>query len=209
MTEQEQIAILKTWIKQYSLVILAGMLIAVTVISSWRYWQQRQQNTLSHASAIYDEMLASRAQNDKAALVHAKKLLEHYPETTYGEMAALMMAREAIIKKNDAEAETELNSVLNHSNIHFLRQIARLRLARLHIAEQKPNDALNELKTVEDKSFMGLIDEVRGDAFLALKDTTHARESYKQALAELPNAEVIRPILRMKYDNLAVYPTAS
>lgn len=209
MTEQEQIEILKTWVKQYSLVILVGVLIAVAAISGWRYWQQRQQNTLSHASAIYDEMLAARAQNDNTALVHAKKLFEHYPQTTYGQMAAFMLARADILKKNYPDAEKQLNWVLDHSKIHSMRQIARLRLARLQIAIQKPNDALNELKTIEDESFTGLIDEVRGDAYLALKDTSHARESYKQALTELPNAEVIRPILRMKYDNLAVTPSAS
>ena len=209
MTEQEQIEILKTWVKQYSLVILFGVLIAVAAISGWRYWQQRQQNMLSHASAIYDEMLALRAQNDSNALVQAKKLFEHYPQTTYGQMAALLMARAAIIKKNYPEAEKQLNWVLDHSKIHSMRQIARLRLARLQIALQKPDEALNELKTIEDDSFTGLIDEVRGDAYLALKDTNRARESYKQALAELPNAEVIRPVLRMKYDNLAVTPSAS
>lgn len=208
MTEQEQIEILKTWIKQYSLVILLGVLIAVATISGWRYWQQRQQNILSHASAIYDEMLALRAQNDNSALVQAKKLFEHYPQTAYSQMAAFIMARSAIINNDYPEAEKQLNWVLSHSKIHSIRQIARLRLARLQIALQRPNDALSELKTIEDESFIGLIDEVRGDAYLALKDTNHARESYKKALAELPNAEVIRPVLRMKYDNLAVNPSA-
>lgn len=204
MTEQEQIAILKSWIKQYSLVILAGVLIAVATISGWRYWQQRQYNILSHASAIYDEMLTSRAQNDSTAtLAHAEKLLEHYPQTTYGQMAALMLARAAITKQDYPQAEKQLNWVLDRSNIPSMRQIARIRLARVQIATQRANEALKELNTVDDKSFNGLIDEVRGDAYLALKDKARARIAYKQALAELPNAEVIRPILRMKYDNLA------
>ncbi len=42
LTEQEQVELLKNWIKQYSLVILAGVLIAAIGISGWRYWQQRQ-----------------------------------------------------------------------------------------------------------------------------------------------------------------------
>lgn len=203
ITEQEQIEILKNWIKQYSLVILAGVLIATAAISGWRYWQQRQYKILSHASAVYDEMLTMRAQNDSSAtLVQAKKLFEHYPQTTYGQMAAFMLARTAVINKDYPEAEKQLNWVIDHSNIHSMRQIARIRLARIMIAQQKPQDALNELKRVEDKNFAGLIDEVKGDAYLAMKDTNNARLSYQQALDELPNAEVIRPVLRMKYDNL-------
>ena len=63
---------------------------------------------------------------------------------------------------------------------------------------------INELKTVEDKNFNGLIDEVRGDAYLAMNDKDKARQAYQQALEDLPNAEVIRPLLRMKYDNLTI-----
>lgn len=209
LTEQEQVELLKNWIKQYSLVIIAGVLLAVAVISGWRYWQQRQQNILSHASTIYDEMLSVRAQNDTTATkVQADKIVEHYPNTTYGQMADLMMARTAVIKQDFPEAEKQLHSVMDHSKVHSIRQIARIRLARIQIAAGKPETALDTLKKMEDKSFAGLIDEVRGDAFLALNDPKNARQAYQQALDELPNAEVIRPVLRMKYDNLAVSPSS-
>ena len=46
---------------------------------------------------------------------------------------------------------------------------------------------------MDDKNFAGLIDEVKGDAYLALNDKDKARQAYQQALDELPNAEVIRP----------------
>lgn len=205
MTEQEQIELLKNWVKQYSFVILAGMAIAIAAISGWRYWQQRQQNILSHASAVYDEMLTLRAQNDNSAtLIQANKLIEHYPNTTYGQMAAFMMARAAVLKGNYPEAEKQLTYVLHKSKYPCIRQIARIRLARVFIAAKKPDQALEQLNKVEDKSFAGLIDETRGDAYLSQNDTKNARQSYKNALQELPNAEVIRPVLRMKLDNLAV-----
>lgn len=203
LTEQEQIELLKNWVKQYSLVIIMGVLIAVAAISGWRYWQQRQTNILDHASAVYDEMLTMRAQNDTSAtLIQANKLSRHYPQTTYGQAAAFMLAREAVVTGNYAEAEKQYQWILAHSKISSTRQIARIRLARVMIAQNKMQAALDELKTIDDKSFAGLIHETKGDAYLALKDIATARQSYQQALTELPNAEVIRPVLRMKYDNL-------
>lgn len=204
LTEQEQIEILKNWIKQYSLVILAGVVIAIVGISGWRYWQQRQARIISHASAVYDEMLTTRAQNDKnATLVQAEKLFKKYPQTPYGQMAAFMLARDAILKKNYPVAEKHLQWVLDNSDSTSFRQIARIRLARLMIAEKKPEDALNLLKKVEDKSFNGLTEETKGDAYVILKNIVLARKAYQQALSELPNAEAIRPLLQMKYDNLS------
>lgn len=210
LTEQEQIELLKNWIKQYSLVILAGVMMAIVAISGWRYWQQRQNKTLTHASAVYDEVLTMRAQNDtKATLIQAEKLFSHYPKTIYSQMAAFMLARDAIINHHYPEAEKHLQWVLDHSKVDAMRQIARIRLARLLIAEQKPQDAIKILKPTEDDNFNGLTDEVRGDAYLSMKNVAMARQSYQQALSELPNAESIRPLLQMKYDNLTINQAAS
>lgn len=204
LTEQEQVELLKSWIKQYSVVILAGVVLAIIAISGWRYWQQHQYKIISHASAVFDEMLTARAQrNEAATLVQADKLFTHYSNTAYGQFAAMMLARSAITNKNYPEAEKQLNWVINHSNIAAIRQIARLRLARILIAENKIDDSFSTLNIVEDNSFNGLIDEVKGDAYFAKNNKTMARQWYHQALNELPNAEVIRPLLQMKYDNLA------
>ena len=204
LTEQEQIALLKNWIRQYSVVIIAGVLIAMLAITGWRYWQQRQERILSHASAVYDEMLTMRAQRDTAAtIVQASKLFSHYTNTTYGQLAAFMLAREAILIKNYLEAEKQLRWVLENSSVASLRQVARLRLARVYLTQQQPQKALDILNEVEDKGFNGLINEIKGDAYLAMKNAPQARTLYKEALAELPNAEVVRPLLQMKYDNLA------
>ena len=204
MTEQEQIELLKRWLKQYALVIIAGVALAAIVISGWRWWQQRQTNILNHASAVYDEMLTMRAQNNvEATRIQAKKLFSHYSQTIYGQMAAFMLAREAIQQKDYPAAETQLHWVIDHSHIAAMRQIARVRLARVQLAETKPEESLKTLSKIEDKSFDGLTNEVKGDAYLAMKDIAKAREAYQAALSTLPNADTTRPLLLMKFDNLA------
>lgn len=204
LTEQEQIELLKQWIKQYGLVILAGLVISLITITGWRYWQSRQIRILHHASAVYDEMLTARAQSDaQATHTQADKLFTHYTSTTYAQMAALMLARDAVYQKNYKEAEKQLQWVIDHSKYTSFRQIARIRLARIYINDERAQMGYDLLETVDDTSFNGLTNEVRGDALLAMKQPNKAREAYAKALEDLPNAEVIRPLLQMKYDNLA------
>lgn len=204
LTEQEQIQQLKNWIKQYGLTIVAGIALALAVTSAWHYWQAYRDKVLTHASAVYDEMLTARAQNNTSgSIAQAQKLLDHYPRTPYAQMAAFMLARDAVLKKNYPEAINQLNWVIDHSKNKSIREIARLREARILIAQQKPQDAINFLNKIDDKNFVGLVDEVKGDAYLAMNDKTSARNAYKLALSELPNAEVTRPILQMKFDTLA------
>jgi predicted negative regulator of RcsB-dependent stress response len=204
VTEEEQIQQIKNWVKQYGMTVLAGIAIAFMITSGWRYWQNYKTRNLLHASAVYDEMLTVRAQgNVNATLTQANKLKTHYTNSPYAQMAAFMLARDAVLKKNYEEATTQLKWVMDKTSEISIRQIARLRLARVLIAEQKPEAALDLLKKTDDKTFAGLIDEVRGDAFLSMKNTAAAHDAYQLAVNELPNAEVARPTLQMKLDNLA------
>ncbi|MBA3660288.1 MAG: tetratricopeptide repeat protein [Gammaproteobacteria bacterium] len=204
LTEEEQIALLKNWIKQYSFVIIAGILLAIALVAGTRYWQQRQAKIMSHASAVYDEMIALRSQNDaKGTTVQAKKLIAHYPSTTYSTMAALMLARDAAELKQYPEAAKQLTWVIDQSKVSSFKDIAKIRLARVQIALNQPAESLKVLQRIDNKQFKGLADEVSGDAYLALKDPQSARRHYQKALTELPNAEIIRPLLQMKYDSLA------
>lgn len=204
LTEQEQIQQLKSWIKQYGLTVLAGILIAVFITSSWQYWQRYRYKILTHASAVYDEMLTMRAQNNAhGTVVQANKLMTHYPKTPYAVMAALVLSRNAIVDKNYPEAIKQLNWAKNHTKNPSIQQIVRIRIARILIAQKKPNDALAILKVTDDKNFLGMVDEVRGDAYLAQNDVPSARKAYQLALQELPHADISRPILQMKFANLA------
>lgn len=204
LTEQEQIQQLKNWVKQYGLTILTGIFIALIISSGWRYYQNYQNKILLHASHVYDEMLTLRAQNNTdSANIQAEKLIDHYPKSPYAQMAAFMLSRDAVLKKDYSGAITQLQWIIDHSKNSGIKTIARIRMARIQIADKKPDAALKTLKKLSDKNFIGMIDEVRGDALLAMNDPTSARHAYQLALQELPNAEITRPLLEMKYDNLA------
>lgn len=204
LTEQEQIQQLKNWLKQYGSTILAGILLALAVTSGWHYWQNHRNQMLLRASHIYDVMLTSRAQNNiEDATAQAKQLVYEYPKTPYAQMAAFLLAQDLVSKRDFTEAAEKLQWVIDHSNNNAIQQIARIRKARALIADQKPDAALEFLQKTSDALFIGLIDEVRGDAYLAKNNQKTAREAYGRALEELPDSESERPILQMKYDDLA------
>jgi predicted negative regulator of RcsB-dependent stress response len=205
LTEQEQIQQLKNWVKTYGFTILLGITIALLITSGWRYWQKREDKTLTHASLIYDRMLSMRSQNNnEASNIEANKLLTRYPKTAYAGMAAFMQARDAVLQKNYVKAKEQLQWVIDHSNNRTMKETARIRISRILINENQPDAALTLLNKIDDPHYIGLIDEVRGDAYLLKNDKKSAYDAYGLALKELPNAEISRPILVMKFNNLAM-----
>jgi predicted negative regulator of RcsB-dependent stress response len=203
LTEQEQIQQLKNWVKTYGLTILLGITVALLITTGWRYWQKREDKILTHASLIYDRMLSMRSQNNTdAAATQANKLITRYSKTPYAGMAAFMLARDAILQKDYPKAKQQLYWAMDHTPNLSMKEIARIRIARILMNEKQPDSALTLLNHIDDHHYIGLIDEARGDAYLLKNDKKSAHDSYELALKELPNAEISRPILLMKFNNV-------
>ena len=72
------------------------------------------------------------------------------------------------------------------------------------MAQAKPDEALNLLKTVDDPNFAGSADEVKGDVYVVKKDFPAARKAYEQALKDAPDSQVLLPALQLKLSSLPI-----
>jgi len=203
-SEAEQIESLKKIWREYGVAIVVGVLLALLVSFGWRYYQHRREHNLEHASMRYEQLLTNVVNgNTQAVEIQANRLITRYPHTPYAEFAALQLARQDVYVWNLADAENKLRWVIKHGDNVALREIARIRLARVLLAENQPQQALDLLKQTDDTAYAAAAREVEGDALLALGKPDEARTAYQNALKAFPGFEVIRPLLQMKLDDLA------
>ncbi len=209
-SEEEQIEALKRWWQSYGKLTVAAILIGIVVSFGWRYWQQREVRLGDMASMTYEQVLADQAQQ-KTQLFQdeANQLIKDYKRTPYADLAALLQAKQAVIDKKFGLAEEKLRWVMAHANSTAIKQIARLRAARVLLAEKKLADALTLLNTVDNETFRPAIDEVQGEIYLAQGKQGQARTAYQAALKGLPSQDLSRPILQMKLNQLATHNQAA
>lgn len=202
-TEEEQVERIKKCLKEYGPTILISILIVVAGTFGWRYWNNREYTLHADASNYYEQLVNSAASNNTAAVTsQAAALMKNYKNTPYAKLAALQLARQDVLEGKMSEAETQLRWVMEQSNANNLKQIARNRLAKLLIAQKKPEEALKTLTKVDDEAYRAAINILRGDAYTALNKTQEAKQAYKAALAALPEKSDSRPLLEMKLMNL-------
>lgn len=202
-TEAEQIQLIKQWWKEYGKATLFALVAVLIVSYGWRWYQIRHEHLLQKASAVYERLLTAAANNDMQGMqMAADRLSHHYTNTPYAQLAALMLARQAVYQGQFGIAEAKLKWIMRHGGNRSLRQVARIRLARVLLTENKTHDAEQLLKTVDDNGYLALIEETRGDIYQAVGKTDDARIAYRKALEAFPEMEVMQPLLQMKLDNL-------
>lgn len=208
-TEAEQIQAIKNWWRDYGKITIIALVVVLIASYGWRWYQIKQERLLQKASAIYERLLVAADNGDSASMEHAAdRLSHHYENTPYAQLAALMLARQAIYQGKFDVAESKLKWIMRHGSNRSLRQVARIRYARLLLSDNKPTVALKLLKKTDDPGYEVLIEEARGDIFQAMGKVEDARVAYQKALAAFPEIEMMQPLLQMKLDNLPV-PTHS
>jgi predicted negative regulator of RcsB-dependent stress response len=204
LSEDEQWERAKAWLRSYSPWILAGIVAALGGLAGWNWWQDRQTHLGLEASAQYEQMTDALQKNDVTrAKAIAANLERDHPDSPYVDQAHLFEARLAVEANDLAKAETLLGGVMDRTKDDQLALVARLRLARVQIAANKPDDAIATLSKPAG-SFEARFHEVRGDALYAKNDKAGALKEYLAALASSDARSVDTQSLQLKINDLKV-----
>ncbi|MEE9452182.1 MAG: tetratricopeptide repeat protein [Gammaproteobacteria bacterium] len=203
LTEEEQIDRFKMWWKKYGNTLLTVILIIVIAYTGWRWQQQRTSSNLSQASAAYEQILVEVAVGDVEDIeIRANDIMETYSNTIYAQMAALLLAQQVAYAGDLPAAAQHLQWVIDQSRNNSLKQIAKIRAARIFLADEESQLALEVLQPVDDKVFLPLIEQMRGDIYLHDKDYDKARQAYNKALEAVVTPGMVDRFLQMKLNNL-------
>jgi predicted negative regulator of RcsB-dependent stress response len=201
--EREQWERAVSFVKETAPWMLAGLVVAGTAYVGWQYWQQRQARLALDAATRYERVLDAFGRNElNSGLALADALIKDYPASPYAAQADLAAARVQVESDALEQAAARLRHVLGTSQDHELTLVARLRLARVQLAQHLPDAALATLNAVEAGAFAARYASVRGDVLLSKGDRAGALREYRAARAGGANT-VDSGLLDLKISDLA------
>ncbi|MCZ7564592.1 MAG: tetratricopeptide repeat protein [Burkholderiales bacterium] len=204
LEEQEQIAALKAWWREYGTLVIVAVLAAALAVAGVIGWRTYQSSQAAKASAIYTELRKAAGTRDiKQVRDLAGAILEGHPRTAYAPLAALVSAKAHFESGDLKTARAQLEWVIEHAREPELGAIARLRLVNVLIDEQAFGAALKTLEAQPPAGFAGRYDEARGDVYALQGKTAEARSAYRAALGRLaPQDGASRELLELKLEAL-------
>ncbi len=203
LTDDEQLEAVKRAFLDYAPWIVGGLIVGAGLLFGWRYYEGRLTDRALQAATQFGQMTeAMQAENRKQSRDMAAALIRDFANTPYADQAQLAMARMNVEDGRPADAVGPLTLVMNGSKDPQLKQIARLRLARVLIDQGKPDEAITLLGQGAPGSFAGRYHEVRADALYAKKDIPGAVKEYNAALGA-PDAGTDTALLELKLADLA------
>lgn len=205
LQEQEQLEELKAWWKENGNRLLGLLLVAVIAMGGWRGWQYYQNQQSMEAATLYSGFTQQLKSNDAKRINDAAAaVMDKYASNGYATRAALLSAQVNEQGKDLSRAKSQLQWVIDHAGEAGLKDVARLRLASIHLDEKNYADAMKLLEARHPPSFDALYADLRGDVLSAQGKKDEARSAYKLAYEKIDAQSMYRSLIQLKMDSLGV-----
>jgi predicted negative regulator of RcsB-dependent stress response len=209
LSEKEQWEWLKAWVRTNGLWIIAGIALGAGILAGWRWWEARTDRIALEAGARYQQILEALDRKDTArAETITLELERDYASSPYVDQARLLQARVAVEANDLDKAANALKTVMDTTKDEQLALVARLRLARVQLAQGKPDDAIKTVDAVDPGAFKARYQVLRGDALFAKGDKKGALTEYQAARSGTLDQSVDSESLQLKIDDLLAENTA-
>jgi predicted negative regulator of RcsB-dependent stress response len=203
LEEQEQLATLKAWWKQYGNLTTWLVIAVLLAFSGWSGWNYYQRSQSMKSALLYEEVVKAIESKDNAKVERgAADIKDKFSGTPYAQMAALAAAKSAFDAKDLKATKAHLNWVINNGRSEEFKAIAKVRLAGVLLDEKAYDEGLKLLAGEFPDQFAALVADRRGDLLVAQNKLAEARTAYKTALDKTEIKNPARQLIQLKLDAL-------
>ena len=199
LEEQDQLDDLKAWWTRWGNAITTAALIVALALAGWQGWRWWNAKQAEEAAALFAGLAQAARTNDLPKAKDAVKELEDkFARTGYAARAALILARMQFDAGDTAGTTAQLQWVIDRADEIELKEIARYRMAEVHLNQKQYDEALKVLDAKHGDPLAGLYADLRGDALAAAGRNADARVAYETALAKLDAKSLYRSYVQVK-----------
>jgi predicted negative regulator of RcsB-dependent stress response len=205
-SDEEKAEAIKQWWRDNGRSVIAGIVLGGAAIFGFKYWTNFQQVQAEQASLLYQQSmeLLGQAQTEAAAS-SADQLKARFPDTAYAVFAALQLAQSHVEQEDYATAKAQLEWVIVQAKLAGLRDLARYRLAKLHVNSEAFDEASEQISQAETNAYTSLLAELEGDIAKAQGQAQAANIAYQKALDTLLAEDGREMLLQFKLDDVAMH----
>ena len=204
LEEQEQIDALKHFWRDYGRLIIAAVVAFVVGVGGTQGWKYYKRTLAREASLQYAKLEEAISKGDVNEVRNVGgDIISNYARTSYGPMAALVLAQTDHDAGDLEAAAGRLEWAVDNAATDEVKMLARLRLAAVRLDQEQYDAALNLLNQEVTPAFVGVYADLRGDVLVAQGKTAEARAQYQQALDESGENTSWRDVVQLKLDALS------
>ena len=204
LTEKEQLDLMREWWSENGRYVIGGVVLGVAILYGWNSWRNSIASAELDASTMYEQIMTSVGDGDaEEAEATATQLFATHADSVYTSQSRLALARLYMDMGRDQDAVEVLQALVDSNSGGEIGLIGRLRLARILLYQDKPDDVIALLEGHLDNAFGPRYNEVLGDAYAASGAYDDALSAYMAAISDGRSPAVVdNELIQLKINDL-------
>lgn len=188
-TDEQQSDALYQWIQQHLKTIIAIFVLIFGSYGAWELWEDYHIQQSKKASVVFHALVtqlnAQASPTQTQPLIHT--LTQHYPKTPYAQLAQLLKVHDQLQHNESDKAIQTLEQLIHTTRQPALRDIARIRLARIALNQQNISVAQRWINDLEQRTSSPIAWMIKGQISTQQHDLKAAHAAYLNALKAAPS----------------------
>ena len=202
-TEEQQVEAIKGWWKKNGNTLVISAVVGLGGLWGWRYYNESVTTSHERTSQAFSEMQEKvAAQTGEKDLQVISNFVAENNDSTYGLLASLLLAKEAVEQNKYDVAKTQLQQAQKQNSYEPLNPVINLRLARVESELGENDAALVTLALITEKPFLARADQLKGNVYLQMGDQDKARSAFQDAINNSQSR--VDPVLQLQADDLGL-----
>jgi predicted negative regulator of RcsB-dependent stress response len=201
LSDEEQVERIKKWWSANGTSLIVMLALAIGGVIGWRYYNEYSLAQSEAASDSYRAFLDTRQAGDES-LKLASEMDPAHSGTAYEVFTLLYQARDASELEDWDYASDLLVRSIEIADEEVVKDLARIRLARIRYQLDQPDAALALLGAALSTGFASDVAELTGDIHLRRGETSLAIDAYKAAL-ESASEGTARTLIELKLSSIS------
>jgi len=202
-TEEEQVEDIKRWWERNGkFVIILGIVIIATTVGV-KTWNEFKVSTANKASAQFELMMEEvTAGKADSAVQRGSDIVKKTPDLAYAVLSAMTVAKVHVDKGEYDEAAAQLSWALLNAQDEKMQHIARIRLAKVLVAQDKFDEALIYATSPQQGAFSSQYLIVKGDLYYKKGELPSAKTAYQAAINDSSISPQLKSFIQIKLDDI-------
>ena len=185
LSEKEQLEKFREWWKENGNFVIGGVVLGIAIMVGVSQWRASTESNQVAASSSFEALMTEVGEGDvEAAETIAAGMGDEHEDSVYTAQARLALARLYMDSGRDEDAAMALRAVAESGSAPEMQQVALLRLAKVLLYQNKPQEVVDLLDGSTDSAFAARFSETLGDAYVALGRHEDAADAYAVALSD-------------------------
>ncbi len=201
-TDEEREELVKQWIKNNWLMLVVVLMGAIGAVYGLNYYKQAKLdalNTMATKTEQVSQALRENKVSDAQTLV--TELQTDEKDTSFSSVATLSLAQQYFHDKQYEKAIQQYDWLIAQSGDVAMRNLARLRKARVQSDAKQPKAAVDTLNGVEGNANLAETYLLKGDILLSDKQFTEAKKAYEG----IPkNQQITENVIKQRLELLTI-----